>query len=245
MLATVDGHDEAMRLTGVFMQYYRENARWLERTYDFVPRIGLDELQALLVEDRDGIVAGLEERMQAAVDAYGDPWLEGREPATAGQFADALPLLPLPQVPVRDAPDGSLGVAAGRGGGERAARERRRTGRTTRGRWRDRAPETDAHRLGPVDGDPARRGRGPSRSATQQVAVFRLRDGTLRATQARCPHAGGPLADGQLDPTDGRLPAAPARLLVRGRHVRRGRAGEGVSRARRGRRDRRGGVTQP
>ena len=29
--------------------------------------------------------------------------------------------------------------------------------------------------------------------------MFRLRDGTLRATQARCPHAGGPLADGQTD----------------------------------------------
>lgn len=31
------------------------------------------------------------------------------------------------------------------------------------------------------------------------VAVFRLRDGSLRATQAQCPHAGGPLADGQTD----------------------------------------------
>ena len=33
----------------------------------------------------------------------------------------------------------------------------------------------------------------------EQVAVFRLRDGTLHATQAACPHAGGPLADGQTD----------------------------------------------
>lgn len=33
-----------------------------------------------------------------------------------------------------------------------------------------------------------------------QVAVFRLRDGSLHATQAVCPHAGGPLADGQTDP---------------------------------------------
>ena len=33
-----------------------------------------------------------------------------------------------------------------------------------------------------------------------QVAVFRLRDGSLHATQAACPHAGGPLADGQTDP---------------------------------------------
>ena len=102
MLATVTGHDEAIRVSGVFLQYYRENARWLERTYDFVPRIGLDELQALLIEDRDNLAAGLEERMQAGVDAHLDPWLEGREPVTSGQFADSLPLLPLPQVPVRD-----------------------------------------------------------------------------------------------------------------------------------------------
>ena len=32
-----------------------------------------------------------------------------------------------------------------------------------------------------------------------QVAVFRLRDGSLHATLAACPHAGGPLADGQTD----------------------------------------------
>jgi nitrite reductase (NADH) small subunit len=33
----------------------------------------------------------------------------------------------------------------------------------------------------------------------EQVAVFRLRDGTLRALSAVCPHRGGPLADGLLD----------------------------------------------
>jgi nitrite reductase (NADH) small subunit len=36
-------------------------------------------------------------------------------------------------------------------------------------------------------------------AAGEQVAVFRLRDGSLHATQAVCPHAGGPLADGQTD----------------------------------------------
>ncbi|WP_018500846.1 Rieske (2Fe-2S) protein [Parafrankia discariae] len=33
----------------------------------------------------------------------------------------------------------------------------------------------------------------------EQVAVFRLRDGTLRALSAACPHRGGPLADGLID----------------------------------------------
>ncbi|WP_439032074.1 Rieske (2Fe-2S) protein [Gordonia terrae] len=35
----------------------------------------------------------------------------------------------------------------------------------------------------------------------RQIAVFRLTDGTLRATDAVCPHRGGPLADGQFDLT--------------------------------------------
>jgi nitrite reductase (NADH) large subunit len=67
--------------------------------------VGLDELTALLVDDRDGIVAGLDDRMQAAIDAYRDPWREGRKPITPGQFTDSLPLVPLPRVPVRSDPE--------------------------------------------------------------------------------------------------------------------------------------------
>ena len=35
--------------------------------------------------------------------------------------------------------------------------------------------------------------------AGEEVAVFRLRDGSVRAVAAVCPHGGGPLADGMLD----------------------------------------------
>jgi nitrite reductase (NADH) large subunit len=101
LLATVDSHDDAVTITGRFLQYYRENARWLERSYDFVPRIGLAELQAIVVEDRDGIAGRLDEAMQQSVDAYRDPWQEHRQPVTEGQFRDALPLIELPKVPVR------------------------------------------------------------------------------------------------------------------------------------------------
>jgi nitrite reductase (NADH) small subunit len=31
------------------------------------------------------------------------------------------------------------------------------------------------------------------------IAVFRLRDGSVRALSAVCPHKGGPIADGQID----------------------------------------------
>ncbi|WP_337061551.1 Rieske (2Fe-2S) protein [Kineococcus sp. G2] len=33
----------------------------------------------------------------------------------------------------------------------------------------------------------------------EQVALFRRRSGRVSAVQAACPHAGGPLADGQID----------------------------------------------
>ena len=54
------------------------------------------------------------------------------------------------------------------------------------------------HVVGRVDDVPLGEGRAYVAGDTQ-VAVFRLRDGSLHATQAACPHAGGPLADGQTD----------------------------------------------
>jgi nitrite reductase (NADH) small subunit len=52
--------------------------------------------------------------------------------------------------------------------------------------------------LGPVDEIPLGEGRAYAVGA-EMIAVFRLRDGSLRAVSAVCPHKGGPLADGQID----------------------------------------------
>ncbi|MGS0684085.1 nitrite reductase large subunit NirB [Nakamurella sp. GG22] len=101
LLTTVDDPEIVKTLTGRFMQYYRENAKWLERTYAFVPRIGIELLREIVVEDSLGIAADLDARMQASIDDYTDPWQEGAAPATAGQFRTSLPLEVLPQVPVR------------------------------------------------------------------------------------------------------------------------------------------------
>ncbi|TFV86183.1 NAD(P)/FAD-dependent oxidoreductase [Blastococcus sp. CT_GayMR16] len=102
LLATVSSTEEVLTLTGRFMQYYRENANWLERTYDFVPRLGLEKIQQVLLEDSEGIVADLDEGIQRSIDAYTDPWgQDAKEPATAGQFRPSLPLIALPKVPVR------------------------------------------------------------------------------------------------------------------------------------------------
>jgi nitrite reductase (NADH) small subunit len=60
-------------------------------------------------------------------------------------------------------------------------------------------PGFDAeHRLGPVEQIPFGEGRAFV-VGDEQVAVFRLRDGRVRALSAVCPHRGGPIADGQTD----------------------------------------------
>lgn len=52
--------------------------------------------------------------------------------------------------------------------------------------------------LGPVDEIPVGEARAYA-VEDKQIAVFRLRDGSLRALDAVCPHRGGPLADGLAD----------------------------------------------
>ena len=52
--------------------------------------------------------------------------------------------------------------------------------------------------IGRVDEIPVGEGRTFAIDGTQ-IAVFRLRDDSLRAVDAVCPHKGGPLADGLAD----------------------------------------------
>ena len=102
LLATVSTPEEVLTLIGRFIQLYRENGNWLERTYDWVPRYGLERLQQVLLEDVEGLVADLDTGIQRSIDSYTDPWAQDRaQPASPGQFRTSLPLTVLPQVPVR------------------------------------------------------------------------------------------------------------------------------------------------
>ncbi len=91
LLCTVDTHEEVLRIAGRFVQYYRENAKYLERTYSFVPRLGIDHIRAVVVEDAEGIAARLDAAIQESVDAYFDPWREAYSPKTPHQFTSTLP----------------------------------------------------------------------------------------------------------------------------------------------------------
>jgi nitrite reductase/ring-hydroxylating ferredoxin subunit len=61
-------------------------------------------------------------------------------------------------------------------------------------------PTSQATVLGPVEMIPLGEGRAFDYQG-KQVAIFRLRDGGVRAVSAVCPHRGGPIADGQIDDT--------------------------------------------
>jgi nitrite reductase (NADH) large subunit len=92
LLCVVDSHEDVLRLSGRFIEYYRQNAKYKERTYTFVERIGIERVRAVIVDDSDGIAAALDLAIQESVEKTRDPWLERDAPVTANQFQSALPL---------------------------------------------------------------------------------------------------------------------------------------------------------
>jgi nitrite reductase (NADH) large subunit len=92
-LCTVDSHDEVLLVSGRFIQYYRENAKYKERTYSFVERIGIAKLRAIIVDDSEGLVAELDRALAESIEATYDPWLERDRPMTPNQFRQSLPIV--------------------------------------------------------------------------------------------------------------------------------------------------------
>jgi nitrite reductase (NADH) large subunit len=92
LLCTVDSHADVLTFMGRFIQYYREHAKYLERSYGFVERIGIARLRDVLVHDSEGICARLDAEIAAAVAAYRDPWAsDAAVPAYEAQFTGAVP----------------------------------------------------------------------------------------------------------------------------------------------------------
>ncbi|MDX6379825.1 MAG: nitrite reductase large subunit [Rubrobacteraceae bacterium] len=90
VIATVETKEEAQDVMTAFMQYYRENGHPKERTYDFVPRIGLDNIKAVVLDEDSGEPERLRKRLREAKEATSDPWLERRTNMTKNQFAGEI-----------------------------------------------------------------------------------------------------------------------------------------------------------
>ena len=70
--------DEVLEHAGAFLQLYREEGWYLERTVHYVSRVGLDHVKKKILDDADNRRA-LWERLQFALDGEPDPWFEHRE----------------------------------------------------------------------------------------------------------------------------------------------------------------------
>jgi len=83
--------DEVMEVSGAFLQLYREEGWYLERTVHWIARVGLDSIKQRVLDDVANRKA-LWERLQFALDGEPDPWFEHDKAAVdTRQF---IPLVP-------------------------------------------------------------------------------------------------------------------------------------------------------
>ena len=74
-LVKVKTSDEVMEHAGAFLQLYREEGWYLERTCHWVSRVGLDYVKKKVLEDHENRKA-LWARLQFSLDGEPDPWFE-------------------------------------------------------------------------------------------------------------------------------------------------------------------------
>jgi nitrite reductase (NADH) large subunit len=67
--------DEVLEYSGAFLQLYREEGWYLERTVHYVSRVGMDHVKKRILDDAAGRLA-LWERLQFSLDGEPDPWFE-------------------------------------------------------------------------------------------------------------------------------------------------------------------------
>ncbi|MBX3642669.1 MAG: nitrite reductase large subunit NirB [Rubrivivax sp.] len=74
-LVKVKTADEVLEVSGAFLQLYREEGWYLERTVHYVQRVGMDHVKQRVLDDAAGRRA-LWERLQFSLDGEPDPWFE-------------------------------------------------------------------------------------------------------------------------------------------------------------------------
>jgi nitrite reductase (NADH) large subunit len=92
LLITVLTTEEALSAASLFFQYYRENGNYLERTYDFVERVGIENIRKQTVYATAQQKKDLLKRLQKSKMLSKDAWLERYEPANKTQFVQIQPI---------------------------------------------------------------------------------------------------------------------------------------------------------
>ncbi|MGH8718197.1 MAG: nitrite reductase large subunit NirB, partial [Burkholderiales bacterium] len=84
-LCKVKTQEEVLEYAGAFLQLYREEARYLDRTVHYVARVGLDYVKQRILDDHEGRRA-LYARLKYALEGTPDPWKERAAGADAKEF---------------------------------------------------------------------------------------------------------------------------------------------------------------
>ncbi len=87
-LTTAETQEQALEAATAFLQYYREHGEYKERTYDFVPRIGLERIREEVLDEAAGARLRERFRLAKAAAAARDPWLERDAPYHPRQFTE-------------------------------------------------------------------------------------------------------------------------------------------------------------
>jgi nitrite reductase (NADH) large subunit len=85
-LVRVGTEAEVLEYTAAFLQLYREEARYLERTAPWVARVGLDHIKRHLIEDAAGRRALSDRFLDAQAFVQTDPWAERAAGKEAHEF---------------------------------------------------------------------------------------------------------------------------------------------------------------
>ncbi len=86
-LVKLKTHEEVLEYSGAFLQLYREEGWYLERTVHYIGRVGLDHVKKHILEDAENRKA-LYDRLLFSLDGEPDPWHEQEKALVdARQFA--------------------------------------------------------------------------------------------------------------------------------------------------------------
>jgi nitrite reductase (NADH) large subunit len=96
LLITVETTAQALEAAQLFFQYYREHGNFLERTYDFVERLGMEKVRRETVYAPREVQEGLLRRLAKAKALAPDAWLERNTPRHPTQFVQIEPMEALP-----------------------------------------------------------------------------------------------------------------------------------------------------
>jgi nitrite reductase (NADH) large subunit len=90
-LCKVKTDEEVMEYSGAFLQLYREEGWYLERTCHYLERVGMDYVKSRILEDEEGRKAYYQRLLDSLKDAR-DPWATSREPQAIKQFIPIVPV---------------------------------------------------------------------------------------------------------------------------------------------------------